>query len=77
MKTPWFFQKFVFACILAWILCLTCSASGAQIKGIHFDDECIVNNKRLTLRGVGLLKYLVVINAYVGGLLPGRKYTYP
>ena len=67
MKIKKFYTKYIFAHILIVILCLPCNANATQIKGIAFDDECIVNNQRLTLRGVGLLKYLVMINAYVGG----------
>ena len=67
MKIKTFYTKYIFAHILIGILCMPCNVNGAYIKGISFDDECIVNNKRLSLRGVGLLKYLVVVNAYVGG----------
>ena len=67
MKIKKFYTKYIFAHVLIGILCLPCNVNGTQIKGIPFDDECVVKNKRLTLRGVGLLKYLVVINAYVGG----------
>ena len=60
-------KKSVYAFVLIGILCMAGNVNGAQIKGIPFDADCIVNNKRLTLRGLGLLKYLVVVNAYVGG----------
>ncbi|MFZ5562539.1 MAG: chalcone isomerase family protein [Thermodesulfobacteriota bacterium] len=46
-----------------------CAATGlyaAQINGAVFEKESYINQKRLTLRGAGLLRYLVVIKAYAG-----------
>jgi hypothetical protein len=73
MKMQKFCTKSVFAYVLIGILCMACKVNGALIKGISFDEDCIVNHKRLTLRGVGLLKYRMVVNAYVGGFYLEEK----
>ena len=62
-----FISKSVLLYVLIWAVFTVSPAQGAQINNITFNEDCIVNNKRLTLRGIGLLKYLVVIKAYVGG----------
>jgi hypothetical protein len=38
----------------------------AQIEGVDFKDSVIINGQKATLRGTGLLRYMIVIKAYVG-----------
>ena len=47
----------------------------ARIEGVEFSDSYIAQEKTLTLRGVGLLRYMVVIKAYVGALYMDRNQT--
>jgi len=47
-------------------LIISTPAYGAQIEGVTFDDAAVVNGKTLPLRGVGLLRYMIFIKAYVG-----------
>jgi hypothetical protein len=54
--------------ILNILLCFLISSPlhSASIEGVTFVDDYILNGKKATIRGVGLLRYLVVIKAYVG-----------
>ncbi len=54
--------------ISAIFLIISTPAYGAQIEGVTFDDAVMVNDKTLPLRGVGLLRYMIFIKAYVGAL---------
>ncbi len=40
----------------------------AEIEGVGFQENVVVEGKNLSLRGTGLFRYLVVIKAYVGAL---------
>lgn len=56
--------------IVASIFLIILTASplkAAQIEGVNFDDSCIIQDMKLTVRGVALLRYMVFIKAYVGG----------
>ncbi len=48
------------------LLSLSMPANAGRIEGVEFKDTYVMNDKTLTLRGVGLLRYMVVIKAYVG-----------
>jgi hypothetical protein len=73
-------QRFINRLVTTWalIFCFTSGLYGAQVNGADFEKAVYVSEKRLTLRGAGLLRYLVVIKAYAGafyleaGLPPGR-----
>jgi hypothetical protein len=43
----------------------TMNLQAAEIKGVAFDDTCRLGDITLPLRGIGVLKYLVFIDAYV------------
>jgi hypothetical protein len=47
-------------------LAATTHIYGAKIQGVYFDDSYIADEKKLKLRGTGLLRYLKIIKAYVG-----------
>ena len=47
-------------------LIISTPAYGAQIEGVTFNDATVVNGRTLPLRGVGLLRYMIFIKAYVG-----------
>ncbi|MEW6077920.1 MAG: chalcone isomerase family protein [Thermodesulfobacteriota bacterium] len=53
---------------VTWAIILSAATGlyGAQVNGADFEKEVYVSQKRLTLRGVGLLRYLAVIKAYAG-----------
>ena len=58
---------FLFCMVLAIWLCPTAIlADDAIIEGVVFDEAYVINGQQLTLRGYGLLKYLVFYKAYVG-----------
>ena len=44
------------------------AASSVRIEGVEFAREARLHEARLTLRGYGLLRYMVIIKAYVGAL---------
>jgi hypothetical protein len=44
------------------------SANAAEIEGVTFSDTYTADELILELRGCGLLRYMVFIKAYVGGL---------
>jgi hypothetical protein len=55
--------------ILIFMALMTVTAaplSAARIEGVNFDDSAILGDARAPLRGKALLRYLVVIKAYVG-----------
>jgi len=43
----------------------TMNLQAAEIKGVGFDDSCRLGDITLLLRGTGVLRYLVFIDAYV------------
>jgi len=45
----------------------------AQIEGVEFNETHAAQGTTLTLRGVALLRYMVVIKAYVGALYLDRN----
>ena len=47
---------------------LTMPAMAAQIENVYFPDEYATGNVELKIRGTGLLRYMVFVKAYVGGL---------
>jgi hypothetical protein len=47
---------------------LTSTAMAAQIENVYFPKEYATGNVELKIRGTGLLRYMVFIKAYVGGL---------
>jgi hypothetical protein len=55
-----------FALMLALIPAL--SSAAVHIEGVSFPRSVMVDNTKMQLRGHGLLRYLVVIKAYVGAL---------
>ena len=52
--------------LLGIFLIMASPVHGAQIEEVTFDDAAVVNGKSLPLRGVGLLRYMIFIKAYVG-----------
>ncbi len=59
-----------FAMILTMItwVSATPKASGAEVQGIHFENSYETEGVLLKIQGTGLLRYLGLINAYVGAL---------
>lgn len=51
----------------AFIFAFTAApAFAARIEGVNFDDSAVIGGVPAPLRGVALLRYLMVIKAYVG-----------
>jgi hypothetical protein len=48
------------------LILMAVPAHAARIEGVVFDDSVKIHDKTLTLRGAGLLKYMIFIKAYVG-----------
>lgn len=48
-------------------------ASATEIKGVVFDEQVIVGDQSLAIKGSGILRYMLFIEAYAGALytLPG------
>ncbi len=59
-----FLHCFLFTLVL--ILLISPSLHGAQIEGVNFEDTAVISGKTATLRGTGLLRYMLFIKAYVG-----------
>jgi hypothetical protein len=57
-------NQLMFMVLLVFFLAIPVNA--ARIEGVLFDDSITIQEKTLTMRGVGLLRYRVVIKAYVG-----------
>jgi hypothetical protein len=57
-------NQILFAVIL--VLSWAVHSKAAQIEGVEFKDTHVMNDYTLTVRGVGLLRYMVFIKAYVG-----------
>lgn len=62
------FQKIFQPAVLSVIFLFLLSSLlyGARIEGVDFEDSCTLNGKTATLRGSGLLRYMIIIKAYVG-----------
>jgi long-chain acyl-CoA synthetase len=61
---------FFFSSILVCVMHVA-GAAAAEIRGIRFDDQYRTANLVLPLRGLGTLKYMMVINVYVAALYLG------
>jgi len=55
-------------CVLFILLLGATRADAAMIEGVEFKESYTAQENTLTLRGVGLLRYMVFIKAYVGAL---------
>ena len=47
---------------------LAMPAKAAQIENVYFPNEYATGNVALKIRGIGLLRYMIFVKAYVGGL---------
>ena len=55
--------------VVVLALALTCGpAAAGQVEGVAFDRQVLAGNDTLGLRGLGLLRYMVFIKAYVAAL---------
>lgn len=54
--------------LLFAILFFSANLHPAEIDGIFFNDEYVVGNRKLPLRGYAILNYMLVIKAYAGAL---------
>ncbi len=61
---------FFFSSLLMCVMPVV-QASAAEIEGIRFDDQYRTANLVLPLRGLGTLKYMVVIKVYVAAFYLG------
>jgi hypothetical protein len=52
------------AILAAWIL----PAKAVQIENVYFPNEYVTEGANLKIRGTALLRYMVFVKAYVGGL---------
>jgi hypothetical protein len=48
------------------VIFMATPVNAARVEGVVFDDSFKIHDKTLTIRGVGLLRYMVFIKAYVG-----------
>jgi hypothetical protein len=46
-----------------------------MIEGVDFDNSAVVNGKKTTLRGTGLLRYMIFIKAYVGAFYLNEDFS--
>ncbi|MCF8069108.1 MAG: chalcone isomerase family protein [Desulfobacterales bacterium] len=60
--------KIYFSALIFILLIPAPSAQSAEIENVFFEDSLTVDETRLSARGTGLYRYLVVIKAYVGVL---------
>jgi hypothetical protein len=65
MKTK---KKIKILLIAAMLLIIGISAYSAEIEDVTFEDSIMVDGMTLSLRGVGLFRFLKFIKAYVGAL---------
>ena len=56
------------AAICVSILLGLFTAEAATNRGVHYDDTKTVGNEKLTLYGIGLLKWKYLVNVYLVGL---------
>lgn len=54
--------------LIGFFIFLTMPAMAAQIENVYFPNEYATGNVELKIRGTGLLRYMVFLKAYVGGL---------
>ena len=62
--------KLIRGITLSLIVCILpgISANAAEIEGVIFPEKYTADELELELRGFGLLRYMVFVKAYVGGL---------
>ena len=61
----WITAVIVLSCL---VFAGTAPAAAAEIEGVTFEKHLTVSGEELDLRGMALLKHLIVIKAYVGAL---------
>lgn len=66
-----FFPRVV--CFTCFVLIFCSPVKGAQIENVHFADSVLINGKNATLRGTALLRYMILIKAYVGAFYLKEK----
>lgn len=49
------------------MLTLAAPCLSAEIKNVHFDEQAVINDIVLELRGVAVLKWAMLFNVYAGG----------
>ncbi|MDA3898487.1 MAG: chalcone isomerase family protein [Desulfobacteraceae bacterium] len=59
----------------AILLLLSVTAYSSMIEGVDFDNSAVVNGKKTTLRGTGLLRYMIFIKAYVGAFYLNEDFS--
>jgi hypothetical protein len=69
-----FWRSFIYR-QMAMVFCIFILAAAypgqmaaATNRGVHFEDEMILDGKQLTLHGIGLLKWKYVVKVYLVGL---------
>lgn len=63
--------KKLIACLCTLVAVLVFSlipSAAAQIENVTFKEVYLTNDGKLKIRGTGLLRYMIFIKAYVGGL---------
>lgn len=59
-------QQVIAIILTAVLLMLPAPVPAADIQGVSFGEDISVNGKRLTLRGLSVLRHLMFIRAYAG-----------
>ena len=54
--------------LVAVLITSTMPAGAVQVEDVIFPDAYVSNNVALKIRGTGLLRYMIFVKAYVGGL---------
>ncbi len=54
--------------LLIALICLSIPVSAAQVEIVYFPDRYAEGNVELKIRGTGLLRYMIFVKAYAGGL---------
>ena len=54
--------------LIAALMSITIPASATRVEDVKFPERYMADNAELKIRGTGLLRYMVFIKAYVGGL---------
>ncbi len=57
---------FCFLYTLVFVFTLASPLHAAQIEGVNFEETAVISGKTATLRGTSLLRYMLLIKAYVG-----------
>jgi len=60
--------------VVVLVFFMAIPVNAARIEGVLFNDSMIIQEKTLTVRGVGLLRYMVVIKAYVGAFYMDKNH---